>query len=186
LNSFSQATTVAPSTSTSGKSIYTADVKRDWCIGLVPHGGYLMSLIAKAVQCHFQHRHSDLNQTDLITFHVEFLTRSAVGYAEIVIHELKIRRQFSTVRVQLLQYTDKGRSGVPRICLESLVTVGNLSREAQSGGLSLPTRPTLTADSIPKRANCEDWVFASEWPSRRPAAFKLQSPPPGWKRRVVG
>jgi hypothetical protein len=133
-----------------------------------------MSLVVVAVQQHFQSKHSNLKQTDLITFHVEFLARSATGPVEISIHELKIGRQFCTVRAQLLQYRNGNHAAKPRICMEALVTLGNLKQESQSGGLSLPTRPTMAAKSMPPRTTFREWESSPEWASRRPAAFKIK------------
>ena len=133
-----------------------------------------MSLLVIAVQKHFQLTHADLEQTDLITFHVEFLARSATGPVEISIHELKIGRQFSTVRAQLLQYPNGNPAAKPRTCMEALVTLGNLKQESQSGGVTLPTRPTLAVQSMAPRTTFREWKSTPEWASRRPAAFKIK------------
>jgi acyl-CoA thioesterase len=130
-----------------------------------------MSTVASAVKLHFQTHHRDLNQPDLIIFHIEYLSRTSVGPGTFTIHELKLGRQFSTVRVQLLQQDSK--SGKQIVCFEALVTQGNLSLEAISGGRSLPTPPYLAKEDIPERADCEEWLTAPEWIPRRPAAFKL-------------
>jgi hypothetical protein len=137
-----------------------------------------MSLVTHAVQVYFQEKHPALNQTDLITFHVEFLSRSDVGPATISIHPLKLGRQFSTVRVELIQH-DSGTSK-PRTRLEALITQGNLSNEAKSGGISLPTHPILAKESIPKREDCEERKNDSDLMLSRPAAYKIQTYfPPG-------
>ena len=130
-----------------------------------------MSLVARTVQLYFQTQESRLNQPDLITFHIEFLSRTAPGPTSISITPLKLGRQFSTVRVQLLQQ-DKIYSE-PRRCLEALVTQGNLAREAQSRGLSLPTRPLSDKFSVPKKEDCKEWIVPVEWPRSRPAGCKV-------------
>lgn len=130
-----------------------------------------MSLVSETVCRYFQDRHPKLNQLDLITFHVEFLSRTALGPAVVSIQPLKIGRQFSTLRVNIIQHdpaTDKKTT-----CLEALVTQGNLTREAQSGGTNLPTKPMLEKALIPKREACEQWLVDPRLTSRRPAAFKL-------------
>lgn len=130
-----------------------------------------MSLVAKAVHTYFQTQQTALNQPDLITFHVEFLARTTSGPASLSVHTLKVGRQFSTVRVQLHQ---QDRSyAEPRLCLEALVTQGNLTAEAQSSGLSLPTRPLSDMFSIPKRVDCQEWVIPDEWLANRTAACKV-------------
>jgi hypothetical protein len=136
-----------------------------------------MSLVTHTVRRYFQEVHGSLNQLDLITFHVEFLSRTAVGTASVAIQPLKLGRQFSTVRVQLLQNDDAGKTTV---CFEAHITQGNLSNEAKSGGLSLPSNPMLVKDMIPKREECEAWETDPRLPSRRPASFKTYTYlPPG-------
>jgi hypothetical protein len=130
-----------------------------------------MSLVAHTVQVYFQTLHSSLNQPDLITFHIEFLARTASGPASLSITPIKLGRQFSTVRVQLLQQ-DKTYSE-PRLCLEALVTQGNLAIEAQNQGMSLHTRPLLDKFSFPKKEVCKQWVAPGEWLASRPAACKV-------------
>lgn len=140
-----------------------------------------MSLAATAVQYHFQTQHADLDQKDIITFHVEFLARCSAGFAEIKIHELKFGRQFSTVRAQLVQYPNDDSSGVPRICFEATVNLGNLHREAENGGLSLPTRLISDIYSIPKRESCLRKLLPPGLEAKFPLLWKLQrfSPPGG-------
>jgi hypothetical protein len=78
-----------------------------------------MSIAAEAVCRYFQDSHKALNQTDLISFHVEFLSKRAVGNASISVLPLKIGLQFSTVRVNLGQWDIIEKK--PTICLEGLV-----------------------------------------------------------------
>jgi hypothetical protein len=79
--------------------------------------------------------------------------------------------------VQLLQNNDARKTAV---CLEAHITQGNLSNEAKSGGLSLPFKPMLVKDTIPKREGCEALETDPRLPSRRPATFKTYTLlPPG-------
>ena len=48
-------------------STFLCDLKQDWAIGLVPHGGYLAALITQAAKSFSALSHADLNQPDLIT-----------------------------------------------------------------------------------------------------------------------
>ncbi|RDW58166.1 hypothetical protein BP6252_13577 [Coleophoma cylindrospora] len=112
-----------------------------------------MSVVATAVQSHFALRQPHLDQPDLVTYHTEFLARSAAGPADIVVTELKLGHQFSVVRAQLLQYPGGSPTqGPPRLCVEALVTQGNLARERHSSDvLSLPTRDLRAVYQIPPR-----------------------------------
>jgi hypothetical protein len=130
-----------------------------------------MSAVSESVRQYFQEHHSARNQLDLITFHVEFISRPAVGDATISIQPLKFGRQYSTVRVNLIQRDEA--KGKTIVCLEALVTQGNLAMEAKSGGVDLVTRGLLEKDFIPNRLDCEPWVTDTRWHSRRLAAFKI-------------
>ncbi|KAH8807152.1 thioesterase-like superfamily-domain-containing protein [Xylogone sp. PMI_703] len=169
-NTFAEATSVSPTAGSN--TIYTADVKRDWCIGLIPHGGYLMSLVLQAVRWYFQDRHSALHQLDLITFHVEFLSKTAVGNVSVSIQLLKTGRQFSTMRVNVIQKDEAKNKHI--VCLEALVTQGNIAREVQGGGMELATRGLLDKASIPKREKCEKLVTDTRLYARRPALYKIE------------
>jgi acyl-CoA thioesterase len=129
-----------------------------------------MSVVSEAVRQYFQDRHPALNQPDLITFHVEFLSKANIGNATVSIQLLKLGRQFSTVRVNIIQRDEE--KGKTTICLEALVTQGNLATEAQNGGINLATKGLLDKNSIPKRETCEKWVTDPRWYTRRFAGFK--------------
>ena len=137
-----------------------------------------MSVVSEAVREYFKGRHPALNQLDLVTFHVQFLSHTAVGPASISIQPLKLGRQFSTLRVNLIQHDHA--TNKKTVCLETLVTQGNLTKEAQSGSISLPTKPTLDKSSIPKRAEWEKWEYDEKLPRHRPATFQVTTYlPPG-------
>jgi acyl-CoA thioesterase len=102
---------------------------------------------------------------------VEFLSKADVGKATISIQPLKLGRQFSTVRVNIIQRDEA--KGKAIICLEALITQGNLVAEAQNGGVDLATKGLLDKSSMPKREKCEKWVTDIKWYTRRFAAFKV-------------
>jgi acyl-CoA thioesterase len=131
-----------------------------------------MFVASETVRQYFQDRHPALNQPDLITFHVEFLSRTAVGNATVCVHPLKLGRQFSTVRVNVIQRDEAKDKTI--VCLEALVTQGNLTAESHSGGMNLATKGMLNKNLIPKREECEKWVTDPRWHGRRPAAFKIE------------
>src|SRR5690606_9624909 len=74
--------TPAPSTSTATHSSVSAFLPADWCIGVVPHGGYLSSLLLTAAVS-FIATHPTASairvQTHPITLHAEFLRRTSIG-----------------------------------------------------------------------------------------------------------
>jgi hypothetical protein len=123
----------------------------------------------------FEDRYPTLTQSDLITFHVEFLSRAVTGNATISIQPLKIGRQFSTVRVSVIQPNNAGNKYIN--CMEALVTQGNIARELDNNGLNLITDGLL---DIPKKEDCDRLELDPAWTSCRPVLFKLQMYlPPG-------
>ena len=143
---------------------------------LVPHGGYILSLATNAASVYMSTHHPSLNQPDCITSHIEFLARSSVGEVTISITPLKLGRQFTNLRVQLLQSDSKDPSK-QRLCVETLFVQGNLALEAENGQLNLETKPLLDKKRIPKRSECTDMEGTTKegqkWSPVRPAAFKI-------------
>jgi len=132
-----------------------------------------MSTIVHAASTYMKKAHGPLNQPDLVTFHVEYLSRTTVGPATITITPLKLGRQFSTLRMQLLQ--PDPRTGSLKACIEALVMQGNLSLEATNGLVSLDTVPWITKSTILRKEDCAPWDFSEDWVVKRPAAFKTDT-----------
>ncbi|KAI9815412.1 MAG: hypothetical protein M1832_005482 [Thelocarpon impressellum] len=153
-----------------GDNVYAVDLKRDWCVGQVPEGGYLAAILTGATTLHFRLRHASHDQPDTITTHIEYITRSVIGHAEVWVHVIKLGRQFSTARVQLVQYTNSEA----RVAIEAFITQGNLAREAASDGLTLPTRPAIPKHEIPVLATCVERRDPPPYDDFRPAVSKLR------------
>ncbi|KAF2842848.1 hypothetical protein M501DRAFT_1005574 [Patellaria atrata CBS 101060] len=82
---------------------YTGNFETSWCIGSVPHGGYVTAYIMRVVSLHFSTTLSNQNQPHTIALHLEFLRRTQVGPATFVIKDTKLGRQSSIVHVTLTQ-----------------------------------------------------------------------------------
>ena len=145
------ATALTPSLS---PNTYLADLRHDWAIGMVPHGGYLAALITGAAKVFSAEHHSDQKQVDLVTLHQEFISACVFGPAEVTVTVLSRGRQYSTLRIQLFQHPGHDRTKKAILRIEALVRQGSLSRESASGGLSLPTLPTSKFGPILDRASC--------------------------------
>lgn len=170
LNDLAAATALTQSHET---NTYHCDLKPDWAIGLVPHGGYLAALITQAAKQFSAEHHKDLNQTDLITLHQEFISACVFGQAEVTVAVLSRGRQYSTLRIQLYQYPghDRSKKAIHRI--EALVRQGSLSRERSSGGISLPTHPTSRYGLVLDLASCIERKDAPGMYERRTAYQKV-------------
>nr|POE51586.1 hypothetical protein CFP56_25793 [Quercus suber] len=82
---------------------YTAAFQDAWAIGTVPHGGYVTSVLQRAVKAHFDTTLSKQNQPHTLSLHLDFLRRTEVGDALITIKDVKLGRQTSVVHVTLSQ-----------------------------------------------------------------------------------
>ncbi|KAI5796543.1 thioesterase-like superfamily-domain-containing protein [Geopyxis carbonaria] len=111
---------------------YEAVLREDWCIGLVPHGGYLTTLLLNASTHAFTAgRFSHLHQPHAIHASLTFLHRCATGPCTLTVSPLKLGRAYTFTTVTLHQ------SGKP--CLTATITHANMASE--SPGPSLPTAP---------------------------------------------
>jgi hypothetical protein len=97
-----------------------------------------------------------LNQPDAIILNVHYLNPLFGGPFTIIVHDLKIGRKISTVRVELKAADRKGNLA---ICATALVTQSNLAMEnGVTGAMNISFK-----DSIPRREDCvrhaETWIM---------------------------
>ncbi len=104
----------------SAEGRYECNLQPDWCIGDVPNGGYLTSVIHNAILS------ESTSQPDLIHVSLHFLTKADPGPARVVVAKVKSGRNFSVFHAELRQ----GRARVV-----GYVTMGTSPDES---GLSLP------------------------------------------------
>jgi len=116
-----------------GSHTYTACFQPSWCIGTVPHGGYVTSTLQRAVALHFCTTLARQDQPHCITLHLSFLRRTEVGAALFTVTDVKLGARTSTVHVALTQSVD----GAARTEVVGYVTHSNLAREE---GVSADTR----------------------------------------------
>ncbi|KAF1355321.1 thioesterase-like superfamily-domain-containing protein [Delphinella strobiligena] len=126
--SLSQDTTVKATSS----HTYTANFPAHWCIGSVPHGGFVTSTFQQVASLHFRTTLSKQNQPHTMATHLSFLRRTETGLATFTVKDAKLGRATSTIHVTLSQ---SGREEVV-----AYITNTNLSTES---GASFPTKWTL-------------------------------------------
>ncbi|KAL9598473.1 MAG: hypothetical protein Q9179_003896 [Wetmoreana sp. 5 TL-2023] len=152
LLSFSEATAIKALDS----HTYLADFPDEWCIGSVPHGGFVTSCFLSATALHFSSTHASLNQPHTITLHLTFLRRTSVGPARFSIGDVKLGRRTSTVHVSLIQDNVE--------CVVGYLTQSNLDTES---GVSLKTGWSLhppplalssTTQTLKREGGDENWV----------------------------
>ncbi|KAF2405501.1 hypothetical protein EJ06DRAFT_28209 [Trichodelitschia bisporula] len=98
--SFADATTVKAIDS----HTYTTDFESDWCIGSVPHGGYVASCFMRVASAHFATTLRAQNQPHTMTMHLEYPRRTEVGPAIFKVKDVKLGRQTSTIHITLTQH----------------------------------------------------------------------------------
>ncbi|KAI1377030.1 thioesterase-like superfamily-domain-containing protein [Hypoxylon crocopeplum] len=141
---------------------YAADFNSEWCVGSVPHGGVVTSVFLRAAATHFRTTLAAQDQPHTISLHLEFLRRTQEGPATLVVRDVKLGRQTSTVHVVLSQ------DGLEEVI--GYLTHSNMDTES---GLSLktgwslrPPPPSPPADFAALLARNEDpsWVKQAKGP----------------------
>ncbi|OCK84128.1 hypothetical protein K432DRAFT_320920 [Lepidopterella palustris CBS 459.81] len=99
MTSWAEATAIKALDSHTYSSIFPAD----WCIGKVPHGGFVTGCFLGVVSTHFNTTLSRQNQPHTITLHLEFLRRTQEGPAIFKVQDVKLGRQASVVHVSMSQ-----------------------------------------------------------------------------------
>ncbi|KAK4153661.1 thioesterase-like superfamily-domain-containing protein [Chaetomidium leptoderma] len=120
---------------------YRVNLLDSFCIGTVPNGGYVASCILAAAGLHLTKR----GQKDVLNAHFQFLNRTETGPAVIIIEDIKLGRQLSTLHATLYQHALLPEApwitqGSTRKEIAVYLTMTDLGKES---GVSLPTAFTL-------------------------------------------
>ncbi|CEI38436.1 hypothetical protein FVEN_g12139 [Fusarium venenatum] len=86
---------------------WSANLYKDYCVGAVPNGGYVASVMYQAVQSHV--RNLGLRQ-EIISAQLQYVNRTQIGEATIAIEKVKSGRATSTFHATLLQGHDSPKS----------------------------------------------------------------------------
>lgn len=124
---------------------------------IVPHGGYVTSVIMSAVTKHFETTLAKQNQPHSITLHLEFMRRTEAGPAKVTVKEAKLGRQTSTVHVSLSQGDREEVVGY--------ITQSNIDKEdgpSFETGWRLPDAPAKPLDLEALRNGGSDPVWAEQ------------------------
>ncbi|KAG6034685.1 hypothetical protein E4U41_006449 [Claviceps citrina] len=78
---------------------YRIRLDADFCVGAVPNGGYTASCMLAAASAHLSSR----GQPDTFTAHFEYVHKTVPGPAIVVVDEVKLGRQVSTLHLTLWQ-----------------------------------------------------------------------------------
>ena len=150
----------ATSVRASSSHTYEADFSEQWCIGAVPHGGFVTACFMQVAKAHFAGTLAKQKQPHTITLHLDFVRRTQTGPATFTVKDVKLGRMTSTIHVTL---TQDGRE-------EVLGYISN-SDIASEDGVTFDTRwslePTPSPASIEAMVNNND----STWKERKEMPF---------------
>ncbi|EEH44874.1 uncharacterized protein PADG_01163 [Paracoccidioides brasiliensis Pb18] len=123
-NRFEAATAVTPLSS----HTYAVNLRLEWCIGTVPHGGYVTSIFHNVAVTHLKHTHPTLHSgaPHPITIHLTFLRRTEAGPATFTVQDTKLGSRTSTLHITLSQLDP---DGAVREEAASYITVSNFDQE---------------------------------------------------------
>ncbi|KAE8452111.1 hypothetical protein EG329_001578 [Mollisiaceae sp. DMI_Dod_QoI] len=144
--------------------VYEVNLDENYCIGSVPHGGYVTATFIQVAAKHFGTTLSSQNQPHTIALHLDFLRRTSAGPAVFTVRDTKLGRQASVIHVTLSQ---EGREEV----IASL-TQGNIAVE---DGVTFTTNYCLNPAPLPVSLSSlaqdqdENWARVAEMPF---AAFR--------------
>ncbi|RFU26728.1 hypothetical protein B7463_g9615, partial [Scytalidium lignicola] len=82
---------------------YAANFPEDWCIGAVPHGGFVTACFLQVARTHFNTTLASQNQPHPITLHLDFLRRTQAGNALFTVKDAKVGARTSIIHVTLTQ-----------------------------------------------------------------------------------
>jgi len=148
--SWPEATAITPVDS----HTYSAHLHPDWCIGNVPHGGFVTGCFLRVVSAHFSTTLAAQKQPHTIALHLEFLRRTEVGPAIFKVQDVKLGRQTSVVHVTMSQ---DGRDEVV-----GYITNSNIhTEEGRSFDTEYALHPPALPVDLPKLRDGKDenWVF---------------------------
>lgn len=151
-----------------GSHTYTAQFLDDYCIGSVPHGGYVTSCFQKVASAHFATTLSKQNQPHTMTMHLEFLRRTEVGLATFTVKDAKLGRSTSTIHITLTQGD--------REEVVAYITNSNLDKESgvsfETGWAMEPPPPKVDLKALANGGGDSVWLEQKSMPF---AAFRKAS-----------
>jgi len=164
--------------------IYEASFRDDWCIGKVPHGGYVTSIFLQVASAHFKTTLKSQNQPHTIALHLDFLRRTEEGPAFFTVRDVKLGRQTSIIHISLAQPTSHDvrppfTSANSREEVVGYITNSNITTES---GITLNTEYKLYPPVLPvnllklREDKDEHWARQGSMPfaSFRKASQKVQ------------
>ncbi|KAK2768743.1 hypothetical protein FQN54_000599 [Arachnomyces sp. PD_36] len=133
---------------------YSAYLRDEWCIGTVPHGGYVTSLFQSVATAHFKNTHPQQHggSADPFTLHLTFLRRTSTGPAVFTVQDSKLGARTSTIHITLSQV----EGGKQRDEVVAYISCTNLLTEE---GLTSRTDWEIYPPVLPPRGGDKNGTF---------------------------
>lgn len=135
---------------------YHVNLLPGWCIGNVPHGGYLVAILLNAMKSHSSKAHPSLGQLDPIQISVAFVIKAQVGKARVSVKEVKIGRTYSNYQLTLQQQEEDGTGSWINL-IHAFGIMGSFAKE--TGNTLVTTPRTLPRQSVCEEMNTELAAF---------------------------
>ncbi|MFM8410958.1 MAG: thioesterase family protein, partial [Alphaproteobacteria bacterium] len=136
-----------------GAGSWSARISDRWGIGLVPNGGYVMSVAMAAMR-------AELGDLEPLTVTSHFMRPASVGPARVVVEVVKTGRRFSTVAARLEQEAGE--------VIRLLGTCGRIERDAK------PVYGAGAPPSLPPRDSlAPSWSGSNETPTPREGEMRM-------------
>ncbi|GKU08574.1 thioesterase family protein [Fusarium langsethiae] len=132
---------VATSVTQLENDLWSANLYQDYCVGAVPNGGYVASVMYQAVESHV--RNLGLRQ-EIISAQLQYVNRTQIGEAIIAVEKVKSGRATSTFHATLLQGHDSSKPPTRKCVLGYYVCLA-----PTTDGLTLATGWQLLPPSPP-------------------------------------
>ncbi|OBS17652.1 hypothetical protein FPOA_09387 [Fusarium poae] len=129
--------------------LWSANLHKDYCVGAVPNGGYVASVMYQAVQSHI--RNLALRQ-EIISAQLQYVNRTQIGEVTIAIEKVKIGLATSTFHATLTQGNDSSNSKARKCVLGYYVCLAPTtdSLTLTTGWKLLPPAPAIDLERAAK------------------------------------
>ncbi|KAJ6109704.1 hypothetical protein N7486_001939 [Penicillium sp. IBT 16267x] len=167
-----------------GANKYSANLRPEWCIGTVPHGGYTSAVLYKLALTHFEHAHPKQYSTPAspISLQFSFIRRTAAGPATLEVEDIKLGARTSTIHIKLLQPSEKQPSKL-EIKIVGYITVSPPDAEV---GISVPTGWKAHPEPVPGSLSDGRINFKQLAETGKDGAWEKSAPPyPEFRRAAT-
>ncbi|KAM5434199.1 hypothetical protein MferCBS31731_006821 [Microsporum ferrugineum] len=187
--SFGEAIAITPLSS----HTYSVNLRSEWCIGTVPHGGYVTSIFYSVARTHMKTTHPTRHKgsPDPITVYLTFIRRTNIGPALFTVVDTKLGSRTSTLHITLSQQDPDGNR---REEVAGYITVSHIASEEgptlKTAFAPTPAPPAVDFNQLASTGQSGEWkrfevAFASMRKASRFVEFYVPSAPEAVRRGFI-